>query len=146
MFFLFSRSSSQMTSPVLTANLDMTEMQLDDMFSRYNVRAFPVVNKQNTVLGIVSFQLVADAKQRLKNKIDRSIRMKTEAPKGSAVKGWMLQHVQTVEEDKTMAEVESILLEHDVGCIPVVEVGTKTLIGMVTRTDVLRQHRYYAIP
>jgi nanoRNase/pAp phosphatase (c-di-AMP/oligoRNAs hydrolase)/predicted transcriptional regulator len=145
-FFFFSRSSSQMTSPVLMAREDMTEMQMDDLFSRFNVRAFPVVDKKNNVIGIVSFQLVADAKQRLKNKIDRSIRMKTEAPKGSAVKGWMLQHVQTVEEDKTMAEVESILLEHDVGCIPVVGVGTKTLIGMVTRTDVLRQHRYYAIP
>ena len=30
-----------------------------------------------------------------------------------------------------------------VGCIPVVVDGTKQLIGMVTRTDLLRQHRYY---
>ena len=30
-----------------------------------------------------------------------------------------------------------------VGCIPVVEDGTKKLVGMVTRTDLLRQHRYY---
>jgi len=28
-------------------------------------------------------------------------------------------------------------------CIPVVQEGTKKLIGMVTRTDLLRQHRYY---
>lgn len=133
-----------MTSPVLTASADSTEVQLDEMFKRCNVRAFPVVDKDNIVIGIVSFQLVADAKQRLKNKIQRSIRMgASEAPKGSAVKGWMLQHVQTVEEDKTMAQVESILLENDVGCIPVVEVGTKKLVGMVTRTDILRQHRYY---
>lgn len=30
-----------------------------------------------------------------------------------------------------------------VGCIPVVADNTKHLIGMVTRTDLLRQHRYY---
>ena len=42
-----------------------------------------------------------------------------------------------------MAEVEIILLENDVGCIPVVADGTNQLVGMVTRTDLLRQHRYY---
>ncbi len=31
-----------------------------------------------------------------------------------------------------------------VGCIPVVMDNTKQLIGMVTRTDLLRQHRYYS--
>ncbi len=30
-----------------------------------------------------------------------------------------------------------------VGCMPVVTDDTKELIGMVTRTDLLRQHRYY---
>ena len=63
---------------------------------------------------------------------------------GTAVKAWMKQHVRTVEASKTMAEVESILLENDVGCIPVVADGTQRLVGMVTRTDLLRQHRYYA--
>ena len=63
---------------------------------------------------------------------------------GTAVKAWMKQHVQTVEASRTMAEVESILLENDVGCIPVVADGTQRLVGMVTRTDLLRQHRYYA--
>jgi len=43
----------------------------------------------------------------------------------------------------TMAEVEAVLLNTDVGCIPVVADGTKQLVGMVTRTDLLRQHRYY---
>jgi len=31
-----------------------------------------------------------------------------------------------------------------VGCIPVVAEGTKQLVGMVTRTDLLRQHKYYS--
>jgi predicted transcriptional regulator len=31
-----------------------------------------------------------------------------------------------------------------VGCIPVVADGTNQLVGMVTRTDLLRQHKYYS--
>lgn len=34
-------------------------------------------------------------------------------PLESALKGWMKQHVQTVEASQTMAEVENILLETD---------------------------------
>ena len=55
----------------------------------------------------------------------------------------MKQHITTVEASRTMAEVEAILLGNDVGCIPVVQDGTMQLVGMVTRTDLLRQHRYY---
>jgi len=113
------------------------------------------------VIGLVTYKEVAAAKQRLWNKEQKRLRQEQRAaekgdetppvdPKiakerkaGTTVKGWMLQHVQLVEASKTMAEVESILLENDVGCIPVVADGSKQLVGMVTRTDLLRQHRYY---
>lgn len=55
----------------------------------------------------------------------------------------MKQHVWLVEAHMTMSEVEAVLLENDVGCISVVLDGAKQLVGMVTRTDLLRQHRYY---
>jgi predicted transcriptional regulator len=55
----------------------------------------------------------------------------------------MKQHVTTIPASMTMAEVEHVLLENDVGCVPVVQDGTNKLVGMVTRTDLLRQHRYY---
>ena len=97
------------------------------------------------------------SKQRLWNKEQKRLRREKEAAqkgktlpqvpperqKSTTVKAWMLQHIQTVEASQTMAEVESILLENDVGCMPVVADGTKQLVGMVTRTDLLRQHRYY---
>jgi CBS-domain-containing membrane protein len=147
-----------MTSPVLSVTVDMTEKQVEDMFTRYDVRALPVVDDNNEVIGLVSYKEVAAAKQRLWNKEQKRKRRELELAEkgeeikndsnekrkqGSAVKGWMLQHVQVVEASKTMAEVESILLETDVGCIPVVADGTMQLVGMCTRTDLLRQHRYY---
>jgi CBS-domain-containing membrane protein len=148
-----------MTAPVLSVKMDMTEKQVEDLFTRYDVRALPVVDDNNEVIGLVSYKEVAAAKQRLWNKEQKRKRRELELAekgeeikddnknenrkRGSTVKGWMLQHVQVVEASKTMAEVESILLETDVGCIPVVADGTMQLVGMCTRTDLLRQHRYY---
>jgi CBS domain-containing protein len=150
-----------MTSPVLSVNQHMNEKQVEDIFSRYGVRALPVVDDSNNVVGIVNYQLVEAAKQRRLNKEQKRMRQEEEAmakgkmlpepdakvtaerKRGTAVKAWMLQHVQTVEASLTMSEVEAILMESDVGSLPVVVDGTKQLVGMVTRTDVLRQHRYY---
>jgi nanoRNase/pAp phosphatase (c-di-AMP/oligoRNAs hydrolase) len=153
-----------MTSPVLSVKPDMTEKQVEDLFTRYDVRALPVVNEDNDVIGLVTYKEVAAAKQRMWNKeqkrlkdeakrqsdtskTDESVEKQTLAEKrrqsGSTVKAWMKQHITTVEASMTMAEVEAILLANDVGCIPVVQDGTNQLVGMLTRTDLLRQHRYY---
>jgi tRNA nucleotidyltransferase (CCA-adding enzyme) len=143
-----------MTSPVLSAKPHMTERQVEDLFTRYDIRALPVVDDKNNVIGLVTYKEVAAAKQRLWNKEQRqshsgkgSTEEEVEGEKkkaaGSVVKGWMKQHVQTVEASMTMAEVENILIENDVGYIPVVATGSMQLVGLVTRTDLLRQHRYY---
>ena len=108
-------------------------------------------------MSLVLVLLSCVSQQRLWNKEQKRLRREQEAAKrgeslpevppdrraGTTVKAWMLQHIQTVEASKTMAEVEFVLLENDVGCIPVVADGTNQLVGMVTRTDLLRQHRYY---
>lgn len=158
-----------MTAPVLSAKPSMTEKQVEDLFTRYDVRALPVVDDNNDVIGLVTYKEVAAAKQRLWNKEQKRLRqeakedaadkqhsnkgeartkdmgnkMRKERRSGNALKGWMKQHVRVVGAGMTMAEVEAVLLENDVGCIPVVADGTKQLVGMVTRTDLLRQHRYY---
>lgn len=164
-----------MTSPVLSVKPDMTETQVEDLFTRFDVRSLPVVDENNNVIGLVTYKEVAAAKQRLWNKEQKRMReaQKTTSSesngnatvssadgseeelerrkalsderrrRGTTVKAWMLQHVMTVEASRTMAEVEAILVENDVGCVPVVEDGSLQLVGMVTRTDLLRQHRYY---
>jgi tRNA nucleotidyltransferase (CCA-adding enzyme) len=155
-----------MTAPVLSVRSDMTEQQVENLFTQYDVRALPVVDENNDVIGLVTYKEVAAAKQRTWNKEQKQLRqeakdreqgkpeestmMSDDAKKkveqrkgGSIVKAWMKQHVKTVEASRTMAEVEAILLANDVGCIPVVMDGTMQLVGMVTRTDLLRQHRYY---
>jgi len=151
-----------MTAPALSVKADMNENQVEALFTRYDVRALPVVDEDNNVIGLVTYKEVASAKQRMFNKEQKRLRRQKEKEErgeeiseeeqkmvsdrrghGTTVKAWMKQHVRVVEDSKTMAEVEIILLENDVGCIPVVAEGTNRLIGMVTRTDLLRQHRYY---
>ncbi len=113
-----------MQSPVLSAKPSMTEKQVEDLFIRYDVRALPVVDDENRVIGLVSYKEVAAAKVRLLNKQEKRMRQMEMAvaegkpipearPLESALKGWMKQHVQTVEASQTMAEVENILLEAD---------------------------------
>ncbi len=113
-----------MQSPVLSAKPSMTEKQVEDLFIRYDVRALPVVDDDNRVIGLVSYKEVAAAKLRLLNKQEKRMRQMEMAvaegktipearPLESALKGWMKQHVQTVEASQTMGEVENILLEAD---------------------------------
>jgi CBS-domain-containing membrane protein len=127
----------------------MTERQVEDLFSRYDVRALPVVDDQNEVIGLVTYKEVAAAKQRLWNKQQKRLEREAKQARdallernttttttringdridemrrkgkekaagrklGSALKGWMKQHVSVVEASTTMAEVEAILLAND---------------------------------
>ena len=63
-----------MTSPVLSVKPDMTERQVEDLFTRYDVRALPVVNEDNDVIGLVTYKEVAAAKQRMWNKEQKRLR------------------------------------------------------------------------
>eukprot|EP00984_Skeletonema_dohrnii_P035325 scaffold34973_cov128-Skeletonema_dohrnii-CCMP3373.AAC.1 len=107
----------------------MTEKQIEDLFIRYDVRALPVVDDNNEVIGLVSYKEVSAAKMRLINKQEKRLRQIEKAvadgrklpedrPLESAVKGWMKQKVQLAEASLTMAEVEQLLLETDVGYVP----------------------------
>ena len=51
--------------------------------------------------------------------------------------------IETEKASRAMVEVESVLLEHDLGRIPVAGDGTKKLLGMATRPDLLRHHTRY---
>ena len=63
-----------MTAPVQSAKPHMTEKQVEDMFTRYDLRALPVVDDNNDVIGLVTYKEVAAAKQRLWNKEQKRLR------------------------------------------------------------------------
>jgi predicted transcriptional regulator len=55
-----------------------------------------------------------------------------------------LSYINTLHLSELTPNISIVYLSiASVGCLPVVADNTKHLIGMVTRTDLLRQHRYY---
>ena len=59
------------------------------------------------------------------------------------VKAWMRRDVLTCAADTPLDEIEAIFVDmHATGRLPVVD-EDGTLLGLVTRTGVLRQHRLY---
>lgn len=115
-----------MTAPVLSAKPSMTAKQVEGLFSRYDVRALPVVDDDDNVIGLVTYKEVAAAKQRLWNKEQKRLKrtavsdarneydgQKNLKKNSSALKGWMKQHVRVVEASMKMAEVEAVLLDND---------------------------------
>ena len=92
-------------------------------------QAMPVVDSLGVLLGMVKFRDVVKAAQ---------------AGKGEqAVKAWMRRDVVTMQADTPFDQLESALVAPSApGRLPVVD-AQGTLLGLVTRTDVLRQHQYY---
>ena len=78
-----------MTAPVLSAKLDMTESQVEDLFIRYDVRALPVVDNNNDVGRLVTYKdkEVAAAKQRLWNKKQKFLKAEAANKKKNGEEG-----------------------------------------------------------
>lgn len=129
-----------MTSPVLTISEDMVEREVAMVFKRSSVRALPVVDKEGALVGMVTYKEISAAQLRLQNKMNKH---PDGEDKGTKVKAWMLERVSVVGMDDTLEEAEKILLESDIGNLPVVDGEKRRVVGMITRTDLLRQHQYY---
>ncbi len=59
------------------------------------------------------------------------------------VKGYMTNQVRTIAPDTTLPEIEALMVTYDIGRLPVLDDGK--LIGIVTRTDVLRSDRHHHV-
>ena len=99
--------------PVETADL---EMKLAD------VRHIPVVGPKNRLVGILS---------------NRDLLRSLGGPKGRSIGDIMTRRVRTVRATDPARRAVDILLEHKIGCLPVLG-DDEQLVGIVTETDFLR--------
>ncbi|MGI6119418.1 MAG: CBS domain-containing protein [Desulfosporosinus sp.] len=95
--------------------------KVEQILLRYGHTGVPVV-KDNCLVGIISRR---DVEKAIKHGL-----------KHAPVKGFMTTNVITVEADAPWDEVQRLMVQHDIGRIPVVEDGC--LIGIISRSDVLR--------
>ena len=112
-----------MSSPVRTIRPDTTIEQAQRILFRYGHSGLSVVDATGKLTGIIS-----------RRDLDLALHHGfSHAP----VKGYMTRNLKTITPKTTLPEIESLMVTYDVGRLPVLE-GAE-LIGVVTRTDVLRQ-------
>jgi len=115
-----------MSSPVRTIlpKTQITEAQR--ILLRYGHSGLSVVDSEGQLVGVIS---------------RRDIDLALHHGFGHApVKGYMSTQVKTVHPTTPLPEIEALMVTYDIGRLPVLEAGQ--LVGVVTRTDVLRQlHR-----
>ncbi len=112
-----------MSSPVRTIRPDTTIEQAQRILFRYGHSGLSVVEATGKLVGVIS-----------RRDLDLALHHGfSHAP----VKGYMTQNLKIITPETTLPEIESLMVTYDVGRLPVLD--HQELIGIVTRTDVLRQ-------
>lgn len=112
-----------MSAPVRTIRPEATVDQARRILLRYGHSGLTVADGSGQVVGIIS---------------RRDLDIALHHGFGHAtVKGYMSAPVRTIRPDTLLPEIESLMVTYDIGRLPVLEEGQ--LVGIVTRTDVLRQ-------
>ncbi|GAB4458204.1 MAG: CBS domain-containing protein [Elainellaceae cyanobacterium] len=114
---------SLMSSPVRTIRPDITIAEAQRILLRYGHSGLSVVDEQDRLVGVIS---------------RRDLDIAFHHGFGHApVKGYMTTNVKTITPSTPLPEIESLMVTYDIGRLPVLNEGR--LVGIVTRTDVLRQ-------
>ncbi len=120
-----------MSAPIRTIRPETTIAAAHKMLLRYGHSGLPIVvsadpsnqNQPDILAGIIS-----------RRDLDIALHHGfLHAP----VKGYMTTKVRTITPDTTLPEIEALMVTDDIGRLPVVVAGK--LVGIVTRTDVLRE-------
>ena len=119
-----------MSSPVRTILPDTTIHEAQRILFRYGHAGLSVVDSAGKLVGVIS-----------RRDIDIALHHGfSHAP----VKGYMTSNLRTIAPETLLPEIESLMVTYDIGRLPVLS-GDR-LVGIVTRTDVLRQlHQEKAI-
>jgi tRNA nucleotidyltransferase (CCA-adding enzyme) len=119
-----------MSSPVRTILPDTTIEQAQRILLRYGHSGLSVVDTEGQLVGILS-----------RRDLDIALHHGfSHAP----VKGYMKAPVHTITPETTLPDIEALMVTYDIGRLPVVQAGQ--LIGIVTRTDILRQLHHLKRP
>ncbi|MBD1861515.1 MULTISPECIES: CBS domain-containing protein [Trichocoleus] len=112
-----------MSSPVRTIRPETTINEAQRILLRYGHSGLSVVDAQGQLVGIIS---------------RRDLDIALHHGFGHApVKGYMTTNLKMITPETLLPDIESLMVTYDIGRLPVLE--ENQLVGIVTRTDVLRQ-------
>lgn len=143
------RVSEIMERDVVTVRPDVTVKELADLFREHDIGAAPVVDAGGRLVGVVTEgDLVAeDADLHFPHYIQfldsiiylesvHKFEQRLKKAVGASVADVMTREVLTVSPEESVRAAATIMADHRVGQVPVVDGGR--LVGLVTRHDVLR--------
>lgn len=110
-----------MSAPVKIVPVNKTIEEAGKILLRYGHTGLPVVDGDEMV-GIIS-----------RRDIDKA---KHHGLGHAPVKGFMSRSVITISPQTTLPEIQHLMIDHNIGRLPVVDAGK--IVGIVSRTDVLR--------
>lgn len=116
------RARDVMSHPVVTLSGAARVAEARQALARHHHNGMPVVDDAGRLVGVISRR---DVEHALRHGLG-----------DAAVSGFMTRPAITATPDATLAELEGIVLQHDIGRVPIV-VGEE-LVGIVTRTDMVR--------
>jgi len=117
------RAEALIIRDVVTVRPDSTIQNLVGLMEEHNIHGFPVVDGKESVVGIVTW---------------RDFRL---ADPGLKVKDVMTKKVVTAGEDITQEEAKSILHEHRIEKLPIVN-GQNRVRGLITMRDITLKGTY----
>lgn len=112
-----------MSSPVRTIRPETTIHEAQRILLRYGHGGLSVVDSTDKLVGVI-------ARRDIEIALHHGF---SHAP----VKGYMTTNLKTITPETLLPEIESLMVTYDIGRLPVLS-GDR-LVGIVTRTDVLRQ-------
>lgn len=112
-----------MSSPVKTITAAKPVRDAERLMLRHGHSGLPVVDDEGQLTGIVSLRDVEKARRH--------------GLEHAPVKGIMMREVVTVPPDRPLDEVQDLLVDRDIGRVPVVADGR--MVGIITRSDLLGQ-------
>lgn len=121
-----------MRNEVITILPDATIAEACSLMEEHRIRRIPVINQENQLLGIISKE---DLKKALPSAVDASQDETTRALANQIkIETFMTQTPVTVSPIDTLEKVATIMRQHKIGGIPVVE--NELLVGIITESDI----------
>lgn len=138
-----------MSKGIATVGPEDTMHHAFNMMKRIQRKGIPVVDTDGSLMGMLKFRDVAKAgktgksQQLVKAWMRRQVGHSFLILRGPrALSRCLLLQVPTVSPGMPFNELEEFLIERSIGRVPVVDEQGR-MLGLITRTDVLRQHNLY---